>query len=137
MRWVGDGCSSGFSLRDDLVDFRPAGHQVPNAELAGLGRGQRDQGVFGELGARIYREHEPAVEVEHCGRPVGNGLVPRVLGTDQPFGLEAQPVAVERQGAVEVSYREGDDMDAASCWVPFSGRCAQSMIMARDWRSLE
>jgi hypothetical protein len=25
---------------------------------------------------------------------------------------KAQPVAVERQGAVEVSYREGNDMDA-------------------------
>jgi hypothetical protein len=48
--------------------------------------------------------------------------------------VEAQPVAVERQGAVEVSYREGDDMDAR-----LHGRflilwqvMLQSMIGARD-----
>ena len=67
---------------------------------------------------------------------VPSGLVwfPCELGTDQPFGLEAQPVAVERQGAVEVSYREGDDMDAR-----LHGRflilwpvMLQSMIGARD-----
>lgn len=85
---------------------------MTDAELAGLCRGQWDQGVFGELGARIYRQHEPAVEVEHRRGPAGNGLVPCELGTGQPFGLEAQPVAVDRQGAVEVSYCEGDDMDA-------------------------
>jgi hypothetical protein len=64
----------------------------------------------------------------------GKGLAPWELGPDQPFGLEAQPVAVERQGAVEVGYCEGDDMDAR-----LHGRfllvwpvVLQSMIGARD-----
>src|ERR1700722_18482777 len=139
VRWVGDGCSGRLGLRDDLVDLGPAGHHMPDAELAGLRRGQGDQGVFGQLGARIYRQHEPAVEVEHRRGPVGNSLVACELGTDQPFSLEAQPVAVERQGAVEVSYREGDDMDAR-----LHGRflivwpvLLQSMIGARGYRGLE
>src|SRR6185312_17166002 len=98
-------------LCDDFVDLGPAGHRVPDAELAGLRLGQRDDGVFGELRARIYRQHEPAVEVEHRRGPVGNGLVALELGTDQALGPEAQPVAVERQGPIEVIYRKGDDMD--------------------------
>ena len=54
---------------------------------------------------------EPAVEVEHRRGPVRSGLVPLELGPDQAFGPEAQPVAVERQGPIEVSDRKGDDMD--------------------------
>ena len=102
--------------------------------MPGLRRDQRDDGVCGELGARIHRQHEPAVEVEHRRGPVGNGLVPFELGTDQAFGPKAQPVAVERQGPIEVSYRKGDDMDARLHGrVPHSlVGVLQTMIGARD-----
>ena len=53
-------------------------------------------------------KHEPAVEVEHHRGPVGTGLVPCELGADEALGREAQPVAVERQGPVELSYRASD-----------------------------
>jgi hypothetical protein len=72
--------------------------------------------------------------MEHRGAPVGDGLVPFELGTDQAFGPQAQPVAVERQRPIEVSYRKGDDMDARfHGQIPHSlAGVLQTMIGARD-----
>src|SRR5258708_5351905 len=65
VRFVGDGCSGCSGLFEDLVDLGARGDRVPDAELAGLRRDEWDKGVFGELGAGIYRQHQPTVEMEH------------------------------------------------------------------------
>ena len=95
VRWVGDDRSGCFGARDDIVHLGSAGHDMADTELARLGWGQRDHGVFGEFGAWVGRKHESSVQMEHRSGSVGSPFVSFELGTNQSFGVKVQPVAVE------------------------------------------
>src|SRR5438309_8009524 len=101
-----DARSSLGRLRHYGIDFGFRGYVVREAELGCAPRTDCDARIMGEARARPERELESRLQIEER-----HGAMLE-LGADDAFGVQAQPVAVEPQRALEVVNAQGDERDA-------------------------
>src|SRR6184192_2665396 len=90
-----DARSSLRRLRHHGIDFGFQGYVVREAELGCAPRTDCDARIMGEARARPERELEARLQIKESDRAVLE------LRADDAFGLQAQPVAVEPQRALE------------------------------------
>ena len=95
-------------LQHHDIHLRAARHVVAERELRRSPRPRLEPRVVRDRRARPQREAEAVLQVEE-----GDGTV-RILATDDPPCREAQPIAIERDGALEVVHPQRDDGQSRS-----------------------
>ena len=109
---------------------------LPDAELSRLGGAKRDVGVLCQFGARVESEYEAAVQLEH-GDSAGCGIRAALKrGADDAGRVETEPIAVERERAVEVVHSERDYMDPRFHWLADYARREVSPNVVRSSAAL-
>src|SRR5438094_4691119 len=93
-------------LCHDGVDFGFRGYVVREAKFGRALRRHADAGILREARSGPERELESRLQIEER-----HGAILE-LGADDTFGVQAQPVAVEPQRALEVVNAQGDERDA-------------------------
>jgi hypothetical protein len=117
------GRAGGSRLLEDPVDVGPARDQLTKAEPAALRRGGRDCRILRELGARVEREQETALEREDDDGARRARLLVDDVGCDDALRSKTEAVAIERESTFEVVDGERDDVEArVQSSVPFGRR---------------
>src|SRR5262249_15842549 len=94
---IGQDCASFLCLREETVYLRLGSNDMSDAELARRWWARGNVRVLGELPARVDREDQTIVELEHHDRSGRVGVVSLVLVGDDALRRESESVPVERQ----------------------------------------
>src|SRR5690606_30314597 len=103
LRRLHDGRSRLPGLLQHGIDLFPAQHVVSEGELRRARPARRQSGVVGDARARPDRKPEAGLQVEE-----GDGAMLE-LPADDAFGVQAETVAVEMQGPLQIIHANGDD----------------------------
>src|SRR5262249_33875360 len=100
--WRCDARTGRLRFRKELVDIGATPDELAKAELAALRTPDGNRCILREVAARVEAEEEASFQLEQRDGPAGAGSLVCPFAADDAGRLEAESVAVEREGTLEI-----------------------------------